>query len=329
LRIRVAEYLGVAPITGGVASLPTDSHDLDLVGRLVNDGYRRFLSENDKWSFLNVPLSVRFVSQSSGSITSASATTVTVASLAGLLPDDHFNGWNISLYDTGTRMYYELDVADYTGATGVFTFTAVPPSIGAGDILYYAGARNPGGMAWRYYLPDDFYGLLKAPFTYDENGPRITIEEVSEPEIREFRAGARTSGTPTYVAFRPINTTTASDGRRWEALFWPEPTGGEVVTAIYKRFPQALANATDVSVAGFQHDHAILEAALAEAERLRNDQIGIHEAAYQAALARSKRLDARAAPARNRPYGDGDSTWAFRRPSSYARPTSYGGTPLE
>jgi hypothetical protein len=64
LCIRVAEYLGIAyyGATGDeAAQLPTDAHDLDLVKRLVNDGYRRFMADNPLgWNFLKALTSVTF-----------------------------------------------------------------------------------------------------------------------------------------------------------------------------------------------------------------------------------------------------------------------------
>jgi len=328
LRIRVAEYLGLAPIVGSVAALPSDAHDLDLVGRLVNDGMRRFISESERWSFLNAPLSIRFVPQLTGSITARTGVSVTVGDLAGDFADDFFNGYQITLVDAATGDETIQTVTDYTGATGLFTVAAVPAAIQIGDTIKYSGAENVGGQAYRYFLPDDFYGLLKAPFTYDTSGPHVVIEEVPEVEIRAYRAGAQSTGTPSVVAFRPINTTAASDGNRWEALFWPEPSGTELVSAVYKRFPQALSASGDVCVAGFQHDATVLAAALAAAELYRNDRIGIHEQSYQLGLARSAKLDARATPARSHPYGDRSGEASFRRPSSYARITSFGGVTL-
>lgn len=55
LILRVAEYLGVADYSGGVAAIPTDAHDLDMCKRLINDGYARFFNEY-KWEFLNVEM---------------------------------------------------------------------------------------------------------------------------------------------------------------------------------------------------------------------------------------------------------------------------------
>jgi hypothetical protein len=57
-------------------------------------------------------------------------------------------------------------------------------------------------------------------------------------------------------------------------------------------------------VAGFQHDRTVLAAALAEAERQKNDTIGIQEQAFTSALAESRRLDGKSAPASIGHYGD-------------------------
>jgi hypothetical protein len=55
LILRVAEYLGVCSYASTVAEIPTDTHDLDLCKRVVNDGYARFLNDY-KWEFLNVTM---------------------------------------------------------------------------------------------------------------------------------------------------------------------------------------------------------------------------------------------------------------------------------
>lgn len=226
LCIRVAEYLGVADYSGGAAALPTDAHDLDLVKRLVNDGYRRFIGEMN-WTFLLVPLTLTF---------------------------------------------------------------------GTGEVSTDAS---------RYYLPDDFGGSLLDPFTYDANGPGVTIVETTPEQIRYLQAGQGDStGDPAYYAVRAINTTDTATGQRWEAVFWPTPSGTQTVTARYRRWPAAFTSNTDRSVAGFQHDRTVMAAAMAEAESQKNDTIGIKEQSYTAALAASKRLDASSAPASLGYYGD-------------------------
>lgn len=331
LRIRIAEYLGVAYYGSdglGAAQLPVDAHDLDLVGRLVNDGYRRFLGENPKWNFMTVPFTLQFVTQYSGSATGGSVTTMVDSGIAGKYADDTFNGFGLRV----THANGHIDVytvTDYTGSSGTFTF-ASGTAPASGDSYELADSTTVDGQNFRYFLPDDFYGLLLDPFTYDVGGPRIQINPVDEARIRELFSGANTSGTPSAVAFRAINTTAASTGKRWEAMFWPRPTGVERITARYKRFPNILVGTSDRSVAGFQHDDAVLAAALAAAELQRDDVVGVREQSYQSALQRSLSTDARASATRAREYGDmsEDRGYVGRRPLNYYGVDTYNGNSL-
>lgn len=331
MQIRVADYLGIADRSGSTLAVPTDAKNLELVKRLVNDGYRRFLTDNEKWNFLNVPLTINLLGQLSGAVTAVvtgATPSITVASLTGY-GNDYFNGFEITV-DNDSNDSVTLTVVDYTSATGKFDFAAntVPTTVAISDTFLVAGVRNVGGLAWRYYLPDDFYGLWQVPLTYSPNGPRVRIDEVTEAEIREMRAGQETTGDPVYVAFRPVNTVATTDGKRWEALFWPEPNTAQPVQGMYKRFPAALSATTDVSVAGYHHDNAVLAAALAAAELQRWDKVGIHEQTYLMRLATSKKLDARATPRVNRPYGDTSDTTSPLRTSDHFQVESYNGTEI-
>lgn len=329
LQIRVADFLGIANRSGSSLAVPSDAKNLELVKRLVNDGYRRMLTDYEKWNVLNVPLTINFVAQLSGAVTNVvtgATPSITVGSFAGTYANDTFNGFEITV-DEDTTDELSLTVVDYVGATGQFTFAAnsVPTTVASGDTLKVAGARNVRGIAWRYYLPDDFYGLWKVPLTYSPNGPRVRITEVTEGELREMRAGQRTAGDPLFVAFRPINVGPTTDGKRWEAMFWPEPNTLYPVQGVYKRFPAALSATTDVSVFGFHHDGTVLAAALAAAELYRHDKMGIHETTYQTKLATAIKLDARSSPRNNRPFGDHSDEPVIYRTSDHFQPASYNG----
>jgi hypothetical protein len=225
LQIRVAEYLGVADYSGGTAAPPSDPHDLELVKRLVNDGYRRFIAANPRWQWLTPLITITF---------------------------------------------------DPTGA----------------------GSQCVAGDASRYYMPDGFYGSLVEPFTYGSTGPRVYIRAVNEAVIRALQSAGTASGYPTLVALRPLAVTAASTGQRWEAVFWPTPGADYTVTARARLFPDKLVNDTDRPISGFQHDQAVLYAALAEAEKLRHNKAGLMEQSWQQALAAAARLDMEAAPRR-------------------------------
>lgn len=304
-RIRVAEYLGIAYLGADgtqAAQIPVDAHDLDLVTRIVNDGYRRFIGENPKWNFLNVPFSFNFVAQYSGTATSGSVTTLIDSSQANVYADNFFVGYGLRVThaDQSVTVY---TITASTGTSGTLTFTS-STAVAAGDTYELAAATAVEGQNYRYYLPDDFYGILLTPFTYEPGGPRLTINVISESEMREIRAGANTSGTVSACTFRAVNTTNTSSGKRWEVMFWPSPNGTSRITAIYKRFPSKLTTGTDKSIAGFEHDDTILAACVAEAERQRGDKLQEREQMYQSKLAASVGLDQRATPTRSRDFGD-------------------------
>jgi hypothetical protein len=249
LIIREAEYLGVADYSGGAAAIPTNAHDLDLCKRLINDGYRRALADNDE-------------------------------------------GWE--------------------ALRPIFTITFVVGQQG-------------------YDMPDGFNGTLITPFTYPTTGPRIRIDVCDESVIRLLQAGNASSGDPRLVALQPKTVGVATTGPRWQAIFWPTPSSIVTVTARCQIVPDKLVNNADQHVLGFSYDQLILEAALAEAERNRNDSAGIHEGAYQQRLEVAKKLNRKTLAKRLGDYGDkGDDFVSnggryFTGVDSYTYSTSSGG----
>lgn len=338
--IRTSEYLG-NPYYGstgqGAAQVPVNAFALDLATRLVNDGYRRFIGENPKWNFLNVPVSITFnnapfIDMVSAIGTSSGGTITWVdSSIANVYPDNTFTGQGATLTHSDTSTD-EVLITNYVGVSGTFTATLSPNQPGEvpqpGDSYSVAPYPMVAGQSWRYYMPDDFYGELLTPWTYNIGGPRLTVNTVPEITIRQLRAGANTTGTVSNCAFRPINTTATSTAQRWEALFWPSPATTNTLTAMYKRFPQKLSNLSDRSVAGFQHDDTIMQAILAEAERQRGDTLGPREQGYQTALIRSLKMDARVSSVKQSEFGDRseDKVPFGRRPLSYYGVDTYNGT---
>jgi hypothetical protein len=341
--IRVAEYLGVAYYGAAgdqAAQAPTDTHDLDMCKRIVNDGYRRFLGESPLWRFLTVPVQIQFKTRYTGTVTSVQGVTTGFTDSAQTgYGDDFFNGYNIYLTHNTTTSGNTLGVdvytvTDYTSATGAFVVTR--QTIGGGvsasldlvvaDSYEMAASNCVYGQNYRYYLPDDFAGSVMTPFTYDVGGPRIEVAEVDELRIRELRVGANSSGTPSVCAIRKINNDNTATGNRWELIVWPIPTGLNRLTAVYRRFPNKLSSLTDSSVAGFQHDDTVVAAAIAAAEIQRNDTVGAREQVYQQALARSRKLDARSASGKVADFGDRSEERASGRPLNYYGVTNYNGS---
>lgn len=291
-RIRVAEFIGVASYGAGgtgAAALPTDTHDLDVVSRIVNDGYRRFLSERD-WNFLKIPFTIPFVTQYSGTITTGGTTTIADSSRTEA--DDFFNTFliKVTLAD-GTEQV--RTVSDYTGATGTFTVSsAFSPTIAIGDTYKVAAATAVDGENYRYYLPDDFDGFVDPKFTFEpsSNLGRDVVAK-SDHEIRALRAGGTSAGDPIFYAIRPIVTTNTDTGNRTEIIFWPDPNDTKKVTSRYKRLADSFSTGTDRSIAGPGFDVVLIYGMQAEAEAQRFDKVGLWEAKYQAALGKAVEKD--------------------------------------
>ncbi len=235
-QIRVAEYLGVNAVdASGLAVPPTNAHDLDVVKRACNAGWRRFFNSNPKWHWLTPTFTITF---------------------------------------------------DPDGET----------------------SECVGGEAWRYHMPDGFYGSLIGWFTYAQGESRVRIERVPEVRIRELRAGSDASGTPSAGAIRPIPSKIGDESvGRWELVVWPTPSSSSVITGVARLYPNKLIEDGDRLNCGFIFDEAALAAMLAEAERTKEDSTGEQEAHWAQALVRAVAIDQQGTPRRLGGYGGGDT----------------------
>lgn len=329
LQIRVAEYLGNADYTSGSAGAPADAGDLERVKRIVNDGYRRFINSNDRWEFLTPLITLTFAQQYTGTATSA-GTTTTLVDTTRTEATGFFNGFTFG-FTGGTGINQTATVSAWNLTTHTFTFSsAVAVAPDATTTYQVASSVCVAGDVSRYYMPDGFYGSILLPFTYPTSGPRSRIEPIHEERIRELNASGQASGDPSLVAFRPLPVTTAAAGQRWEAVFWPKPQNIYTVTARARLYPDKLVNNGDFHIAGFAYDEAVLKAALAEAERQGDDNIGVQEKAFQQALKLAMDTDKQAVAKRLGDYGDKSENRAGRwqRPSNYYSVDTYNGSPV-
>jgi len=62
--LRVAEFLGLADYSTGVAAIPTNAHDLEVCKRLVNDGWRKFFGASPRWNWVLQTFSITFETSS-------------------------------------------------------------------------------------------------------------------------------------------------------------------------------------------------------------------------------------------------------------------------
>lgn len=240
------------------------------------------------------------------------------SSVAGIPTDAHDLDLCKRLVNDGYREFIRAK-SNWQFLSVLLTVTFDPTGLSSGNV-----ASDPS----RYYLPDGFYGALVAPWTYPSTGPRIRIEEIHEGRIRELLAGASYTGQPRLVAMRPVPQTNTSSGKRWEAIFYPAPSAVYTVTARGRTFPDALTTLTDVPVGGFEHDETILALSLKQAERQRNDNVGIQAQHASDMLQHSVDLDKEATPRRLGDYGDtSDDRLGTngRRPLSFYSVDTYNG----
>lgn len=187
---------------------------------------------------------------------------------------------------------------------------------------------TPDGLNFVFDLPYDFQGEMTQPWTYPVTGPISQMRETSELHIRSLRAGTNTTGYPTLYAHQAKDTVDATTNTaRWQVLFWPTPYDNTLLlTAKYRRFPMALVNLTDRSVAGPLHDQTVRQAAIAAAEIQRYGEAGPQEELYVKFLENSRRKDDTSVPNNLGTYGDrSDSGNSGRRPRDQYRVDTYDG----
>ena len=310
-RIRVAEYLGVSyKGTDGLEKpqLPTSAFDLDVVSRVVNDGYERFISDFN-WEFMSPLASITFVSATTGTIETGGTGTFTDTTRTEATGT--FNGQNIKITATDGSSFV-TEVLTSTAA-GVFTFADGTLVFTAGET--YSISTAVDGSNNRYLFPEDYFGVLLRDITYGlpQGSPLLRLSQRSEDEIRALESGGtETSGDPTFFAQRPIEV---DDAPRWEMILWPRPQTLRTLFYRYRRFPVALTVGTQLPITGKQHDQALLACCKAEAERQRFDKVGIEDANYQKRLEASKMLDREARPKMLGDYGDTSENELARFPN--------------
>jgi hypothetical protein len=315
--VRVAEYLGIAYYGAdgkGIAQVPLDAHDLDLCKRLVNDGYDRFIRSNPRWQFLTPTFTLSLTPGYTGSATSVGTTTTLIDTVrtegAGF-----FIGMVIAITHAATGQVEVATITNWNSGTKQLTFGAITTAPALGDTYTIAPSQCVNGDNSRYYMPDGFNGTVLEPLTYAANAGHGPIVQVREDAIRSYQATASITGNPTYVGFRPTTASVTSNGKRWEAIFWPTPSAAYVVTGRCRIQPDELVNLGDRTIAGPVHDSAVLACALQEAERSRNDTSGFQAANAAEAVRMAINIDGEAAPRRLGDYGDkSESRWVSPRP---------------
>ena len=134
-----------------------------------------------------------------------------------------------------------------------------------------------------FNLPDDF-GSLSGFITHDTEYCYTPMEIVGEWNIRGMRNEDR-RGLPIRAAVVPAT------GNSWRLTIYPIPDTDYIVSVPYKRIPNDLTSVNPYPLGGVTHGQTILYGCLAEAERLRDDEYGVHNEAFLERLTASIEMD--------------------------------------
>jgi hypothetical protein len=297
LRIRVSEFLSSSyhgTAGTGAAAVPIEVYTADVIDRVVNDGYKRFVQDHD-WIFMTPLFQMTFVNATTGSVTTGGTGTFTDTAMTDTTGTH--NGSSI-LIKRSTGSTFHTVVLTQTAA-GVFTFADGNLVFATTDTYSLAASPAIRGDADRYLMPADFSGSILGPITYGgpAGTPRISLNQVDEGGLRELQSGdVSTSSEPVAIAFRPLDQENQSEEPRIEAVLWPTPQAQRTLHMRYRRRPLPLVLGTDRPITGWEHDMTLLACCKAEAEITRHDEVAIWGATYAALLQTSIKRDSDARP---------------------------------
>jgi hypothetical protein len=177
---------------------------------------------------------------------------------------------------------------------------------------------------WDYDAPDAFGGV-KGPMTYSTEISSHTIRQTGEGEIRRLRQVSLNQAMPALFAVRP-KTPDATEGQRYEFLFYPTPDKAYVLNYSYYLHVNKLTAAAPYPLGGALHGETLMQACLAAAELQAQGQQGAQWQAYQERLAASIEMDIRSMTPETLGYcGNGHPGWiSVQPPQSLYNGVSYG-----
>jgi len=139
-----------------------------------------------------------------GTATAGSTTSITDSALAGLYPDDYFNGDTVRIISGTGKTSYAV-VTDYTGASGAFTVadwlfqsgTAAGTDPTTGSVYYVdAAGTHPCGMQFDFAIISACLAQTEIEFTDVKRGYTEKYYKIDLPQAHKIdgRSGPRKLG---------------------------------------------------------------------------------------------------------------------------------------
>lgn len=145
-------------------------------------------------------------------------------------------------------------------------------------------------------LPDDFGNLEGMVRVTSPTSSARSFRQTGRVRMLRAEHTATRTGPPEECEVEPIRGTTATSGQRFRLAFWPTADQAYTLEAVYSLHPDALFGDRPYPYGGEAHAETILEACLAVAEERLDNTRGVHAAAFEEMLVRSKRYDQRLKP---------------------------------
>lgn len=181
-------------------------------------------------------------------------------------------------------------VREYLGVGSSASETAKVKSIvltGYKEVLYPIDGRARGFYCWSflskhttlttergtstYDLPDDF-GSLSYGFIWGQDEAKNPITQVEYDQLLEAQSAGETGSWPRMFALIPKD---GSNGQSWQVVFYPTPDGEYTLYYGYVIQPSMPSDDEDTFAGPEWIDDLVEAAALAAAERLMLDRLGL------------------------------------------------------
>jgi len=233
--VALAAEVGYYGSAGNEAEMaPIDPINLARCLRVVNHAIRDFIAKAppEGWRWRNRLMEVNLVRGYTGTATAGTAASLTDGGIAGDYANDYFNTYVLRI-TAGTGKDEYATITGYTGATGVFAFTALSGGSTPDTTSEYRICRSTQVIdsdPARYLLTQDFQGEHTGQITFKAESDACGIEWTSEADIRRLREISVNGGDAPFLAAVLPNSTK----RRWELIVDPEPTNEHTIVFPYK-----------------------------------------------------------------------------------------------
>lgn len=267
------------------------------VDGIVRSGERQFYNPPPlgnfpphTWSFLRPLLRTTI---------SAPYDTGTIECVSGVvtLTSGTFPSWAADGYLVADGGGYRVDTRD--GNTQV---TLDDTSIDIAALTEYSLQR------WQYTLPDDFGGFINPTLNFiSENNKIYDVRRVSVQEILAMRQREQfaVAYQPMYASDIPVNSTSATEGQRFELLLFPTPVEAGYLEAQYFAVQDQASSSYPFAKGGGVHGETLLAACMAAAEMEKDKRPGAWKQQFIERLAASVAHDRKTMP-RNLGFNYGD-----------------------